>query len=1141
MEELSLRWLGTAEISKNGQTVRSDRRKAVALLAYLSVETGIHRRDNLAALLWGEFDQTSALAYLRRTLWEITQLVGAQWILAERDKLSVPVVPGLQVDVQEFSHRIHNWKSKSGQPVETWIADVEAAADIYRGDFLRGFSLRDSPDFDTWQLNLSESLRMRCAEALQVLAEVYLQQGNLEAGLRIALRWVEMEPLNESAHCAVMRYYASSGQRGAAVRQFERCVEILQAELGVKPEAATKRLFEQIRSGDFGPRADAAPTAVLEKKPAPVTVHLPAVHTRFVGREEELQEVTSLLTGDECRLLTLTGPGGTGKTRLAIQAATRLKEHFPDGIFFVPLAPIENAESIVPVMANALGFSFRTLPNENRPPEDAQAQLVEYLRDKKLLLLTDNWEHLVGSSGILSELLGRAPRLKVLATSRERLNLGEEWLLEVRGLSFPTNGDQRGLDQFSAYRLFLQTALQRKPSFDPTPDDRDAISRICRLVEGVPLAIELAASWVYLLSCREILAELHRNLDFLSSSQRDLADRHRSLRAVFEHSWNLLKDLEQAVFLQLSVFQGGFTREAAEEVAGAQLPILAALVDKSLLYRSSNGRYSMHEMLKQYAAQKLSENGELARQVRERHFDYYNHWLLKKKATLTGARQKETVLEIRSEAENYRRAWEWGMANEKWALLTESSQVYFLYLNIGGRLATDFDLLKAANQLLQQRQSGGRDQQLELLQAFLLAYSYAHCMNRDQYEEGMAYFKQALKRFLPLPPSLSRAWGLLIIDFGVWELKGDQAVELMQESISLFQAAGEKMAHALSLNHWARQISFSSENSARAEKLLDQALQILQGTGDRWTTALILSSLARMINFRGDYQRSRGLLMQALETYEQLDDQWNCSDVRFILGQNATWLGRFDEARTWFQANLEFTRKMGYMLYHATNLDSLGYIEFLDQNYEKAEDYYQRSYALYRQAEDVRGMAIASNNLGDVARICQDWETAKKYYQESFRLIESEKDSFEMDTWIRSIIVKNMGRAALHDGDLNAAELHLVDALKMVRRIDRIPDILEIFIPLAEIDVLQGRLGEALVLLAFTGAHQAAAQNVQNEARSRFEQLAAELESERVRQVKLKAQHLSLDQALQRWIPAPIVSQPLKRPGRLAAPGQDFI
>jgi predicted ATPase len=327
---------------------------------------------------------------------------------------------------------------------------------------------------------------------------------------------------------------------------------------------------------------------------------LPAQATTFIGRLEELNELQKLLGGPSCRMVTLVGPGGSGKTRLAIETARLVAKDFSDGVSFVPLEPVGSVEFLVPAIADSIGFSLRG-------QEDPKVQLLRQLNEKDLALVLDNFDHLTAASSLVSAMLSAAPKLKLIVTSREALKLSEEWVFPVPGMRFPEADAQTAPENYDSVRLFVERAQRVKHGYSPEPDWR-AIVRLCRLASGMPLAVELAASWISVLSCEEIVAEIERNLDFLASSLRNVPERHRSVRAVFEQSWSLLGQDERAVFAKLAVFRGAFGREAAQSVAGASLPLLSTLVAKSLLKPLPENRYRVHELLRQYALEKLSES-----------------------------------------------------------------------------------------------------------------------------------------------------------------------------------------------------------------------------------------------------------------------------------------------------------------------------------------------------------------------------------------------------------------------------------------------------------------------------------------------------------------------------------------------------
>ncbi len=379
-------------------------------------------------------------------------------------------------------------------------------------------------------------------------------------------------------------------------------------------------------------------TLITELFPAAVNQEvdkLPLRLTPFVGRNVELMELNVLLVNSDCRLLTLVGPGGIGKTRLAIEVVKKVQAAFADGATFVELASLAAAELVVPTIANALNL---TLGGHTDP----QTQLLHYLRRQSRLLVLDNFEQLLPSHGhllqdfavtpsltLIMNIITQAPQVTVLVTSRERLDIHGEWIYAVGGLGLPTvaiegmhSSAHAALEEYGAPLLFMQTAKRSKTNFAPTAVDEAAIVKICRLVNGMPLALELAAAWVRVLSCAEIAQEIARGLDFLTTKQRNLPYRHRSMRTVFDQSWKLLSAEEQQVFARCSIFRGGFTREAAEAVTGATLETLAALVNKSFLSRNEQGHYEIHELARQYGAERLMESSE-EMATRSRHLTFF--------------------------------------------------------------------------------------------------------------------------------------------------------------------------------------------------------------------------------------------------------------------------------------------------------------------------------------------------------------------------------------------------------------------------------------------------------------------------------------------------------------------------------------
>jgi predicted ATPase/DNA-binding SARP family transcriptional activator len=618
MPHLSLGVLGSVHIMLNGQRVTGFvYTKALALLAYLAVEADrAHRRETLAELLWpdqpeqaGRDTLRQVLAKLRHTLND--QLAERPFLLVTRHTLQFNRASDYDLDMERFVALLTACETHPHRQMETCVPCVQRlqqAVDLYRGDFLDSnrnqFPLPDSVAFHEWVTLRQEDLRQRALRALANLAAYHEQRGEYAQVCRAAERQIELEPWHENAHRQLMRALFFEGQRSAALEQYKQCSRILAEELQIEPEAETTTLYQQIRKGALSIVQVEARDVRLGHRHNALTQHnLPLQPTPFIGRKRELQEIEALFSSGSCRLLTLVGPPGIGKTRLALQAAAQCLDYFPDGVAFIPLAPVTSGDIMILAIADALRLSLRGR-------EAPKVQLLTYLREKETLLVLDNLEHLIDEAGLLIELLASAPRVNILVTSHERLHLQWEWLRDVHGLDVPDSEQHQNMADYDAIALFLQCAQRISGYFSLVAAQADVV-RICRLVAGMPLGIELAAAWVRVLPCSEIASGIEHSLDLLSTDLQNIPARHRSMRAAFDYSWRLLSEEERRIFSKLSVFIGGFDSEAAAQGMDVSLSLLAALVDKALLHRTVTGRYRIHEYLRQYAYEQLKEAGEL--------------------------------------------------------------------------------------------------------------------------------------------------------------------------------------------------------------------------------------------------------------------------------------------------------------------------------------------------------------------------------------------------------------------------------------------------------------------------------------------------------------------------------------------------
>lgn len=666
--------------------------------------------------------------------------------------------------------------------------------------------------------------------------------------------------------------------------------------------------------------------------------NLPVLPNPLIGRQRDIDRLSELLRDPQCRLLTLVGAGGIGKTRLAIETASQMQEFFTDGVFFVPLANASSPRFILPLIADAIGFAF-----QRDDLVDPKTQLFSYLHEKHALLLLDNLEQLLAEPGIelLAELLEHTLRMTLLITSRASLDLYSEWVFEVQGLPVPESDLTTTTTSGTSVELFLLRARRANLSFNATQEDYPAIVRICRLVDGMPLGIELAAAWVRTLSCQQIAQEIERGLDFLDTSLRDLPARHRSMRAIFEQSWRLLSDEEQGVLLRLSVFQGGFQRDAAEAVAGAVLSALSAFVAKSLIRRSSAGRYDLHELIRQYAFDRLSRQPEEIAQMQARHGRYYLNYLRGEDHDLRSPAQREAIARVTVEMDNIRVAWDWAILHGEFALVEQALRAFATFFDNRGWFQDGLGLLGRAIGALEaasQRVAPVRLERVAL--GHLLTCQGLLLFRLAQNEQAQAVLERSLDILRPLhePRVLVESLSFLGI---VMTLKGEiaRALDLLSEGLETAKEIGDRWWMALCLteqvnlnlmqdeteNAYERMrfavgewraigdprftafalnfLSFSAFKLglySEARRALEESIALNRSVGDRWGLGSAYRGLGLIAQAQGEHTRALNDLQQSQGVFTELGARWDIARVLTEMGRSVFALGDDREAeRIW--------------------------------------------------------------------------------------------------------------------------------------------------------------------------------------------------------------------------------------------------
>ena len=937
---VEIRLLGQIDVQLDGTPIEISSRPAQLLLAYLALHPGVeHRREKLAGLIWPETSEEHARNNLRHALWRIRKAIGTSrqtgrdYILADTDTIAFDKEADYWLDALSLE------KQTAGRGSSD---DLIGVVSLYRGEFLPGI-------YDDWVILERERLQTVFEHRMQQLMDRLVENGRWPDILEWGERWIALGQTPEPAYRALMVAHSRLGDISSVAAVYQRCIASLRKELGVDPSEQTRALYGQLLKGGTPLGAPAAaigqPGPAVREAPAhrPTPPHnLPLQPTPFIGRSEELAEIAQRLNDPACRLLNLNGPGGIGKTRLALQAASEHIEAFRDGVYFVPLAPVSSAEFLVPAIADSLKFEFYG-------QESPKTQVLNYLREKEMLLVSDNFEHLLEGVGLLEEILTTAPGVKILATSRERLHLQWEWLLEIEGLDYPKEESEE-VEDYSAVKLFVQTARRVHSRFSLSAE-RPAVVRICQLADGVPLAIELAAAWVRVLSCADIARQIERNLDVFSTSLRDVPDRHRSIQAVFEHSWNLLSQEEQRVFRQLSVFEAGFRREAAEKVAGAPLSLLFSLADKSFLRRTPTGRYEMHELLRQYATLKLVEvahEGETA-------YQKMAHYCLE----FARAYQHDYA-ELEQEWSNLLAGLRVAFHAIMWPLVIDYANTLTDAWFARGR----FSDARRGYQLACEAAQALEDQQA--LAASLRRWGQA-CIEQGDYDEAEDHLTDSLQLCRQLGDQHGVAGAQLsLARIAIEKSNHREAERLLAECQLIREQIGDVPGIGEALYHQAW-VQYYYGNYEKVDLLGKKALDIQQAIGDKvgCVRTLRLLAQAALIGMN-DFSLAEKHCLRAINLCEALQDQGELAVTLYTLAEASRRRGDLRLARQQAETSLSLLKRMGDRQSQARAFYRLSLIDADARDYDLALQEGSQSLSLCRELQDASGTVYVLSHLGDI-------------------------------------------------------------------------------------------------------------------------------------------------------------------------------
>ena len=911
MEQLSLSFLGALHVQLGKQHISKFRSVNVqALLIFLAMQPERpFSRDVLATLLWPDETEKVTRTNFRQTLYQLRKLLEPEqdperpFLLISRQTVQFNPDSPTQLDVTHFRQAVDR-------------RDLQTAVDAYTGELLPGFAC-DSLAFEAWLRQEREHLHGLALENMSELTERNLLHENFSAAKEIAHRQLQLEPWREVAHRQIMRALALNNDRQAALAQFARCQAVLEDELGVEPDEETVALAEQIKQGEM-----------IGQQTAVLPLHnLINPLTPYFGRQETLNILQQRLTDHNQRLITVAGAGGMGKTRLAIELGWELKEQFTDGVWFVPLAPVPANESIIDGMADAIANSLGQSLRSNAPPSQ---QVIHLLGRRHLLLILDNLEHLLEATPFIKQILENAPGVTVLATSREPLNLMAELYFPLQPLGHPPKQRRHRLeketvkfDQFPAVALFADRAMRANGRFQSTADNQPTIAELCYLLGGMPLAIELAAATLRRLSLDELITAVRQSLDTLQSRYRDIPERHRSLRGIFETAWRLLTPTQQTQLRDLAYFRGDFDPSAAMAVCQTGQAALFELVEKSLLVQE-NGRFRLHELLRQFVREHPADETTIPTQ----HATHYLTLVAEQQAGLNGRSPKAATDQIEAELDNVRQAWETAVQLMLWEPLKTAVRPLSLAMQIRGRY-------QEGERLFRQASEAAEMASMETA-VYFRTQQAAMLVRLARYPDALTCIKNAL-------PHATDAW--------------------LQARLLITQ--GEA--------YW-RQSQLDA-----AEAALNDGLAQSQAMPDPTLMAIATFHLGVLHDLRGNHAESLTLLETALDQWQTLENlRWQGFTLNSI-GTVAKRLSKFDQAHTALTQALSVSHELQDYQGQASTLNNLSSLETLQENYLEAKRLLLDALRLAESINDPRNLALTYHNLAWTAKQAGRLEEAKQF------------------------------------------------------------------------------------------------------------------------------------------------------------------
>lgn len=952
---LNLSFLGTYSAKTENTVIQGfESAKVRALLAYLMLESDKPQsRDHLIGLLWGEGDDTKASKNMRQALSNLRKTIQDTdpenpFLLMVSDTIQANINnPHIWLDTRVFEKLISECEQHPHRRIETCTACANRlgrAAQLYRGGFLHGFNLKDSEYFQDWLVSRREYFHQKMIGVLEQLAGYHQQRHEYKTAIEYARRLISMDEWREESYILLMRLLYGSSQRSDALKLYQKCSRILRDEFGVEPQPETVQLYQEILNNRIP-----ADRSVLPQN------NLPAFGTTFVGRQKEFLHIVECLQAKDRRLVTVMGPGGVGKTRLAIQIGQDQLYSFQNGVFWVLLENIETPNALPDIIANAVGME---LPAKG----DARSHVLTFLRHRDILLIFDNYEHLLPATEFVAEILNRAPGVSILITSRESLHLQIEWVFELTGL--PLQAKEK--EELPAAVLLLEQRAQRlEPQFRISTDEeyKDAL-HLCELLDGLPLGIELASGMLKKYTCGEIAEQVSENIRTLASSLRDIPSRHRSLWVVFEHSWDLLSTEEKQAFAALGVFSSRFTATAAYEICTTASGLLDDLCRKSLVRQLGRDLYSLHPLLQQYARKKQGLIGISEEEINKKFQKYYGSFALKGERGMKSERVQQALDDFSNEWVNLIASWNIALAGRDIKALDMLLSPFFWFFEIRGKIyegETLFQVALSVMETLKEDQMKSRNFYYRLL----VYYGWLS-FRRGQTDRAAQYLGQAVEQGFDTLIVSEQIFSITHLGSIYYEMgQKTKAHELHEKAMRLCVENQAFWEEALTCNHYGSMLSMDG-NLDQAEKILKQGAGIAEVNQFTWIIASILSNLAVLVYFRQDYQTAIDLFLRSNEKSSQYGDLHRSPSVNHNnLAECYALMGQLDKASEHLETALYHFKECGNVVFLPYVYNTLATIHLQANKYNEARQALDDG---IKSAVENQMQAVLNNLLVDYAR-----------------------------------------------------------------------------------------------------------------------------------------------------------------------------